>query len=1006
MNFQHRLPLLAAFSFAVSALVAQTNNGSIRGTVTDESKALLPGVSIQLRSTATGLSRSVQTNEAGVYEFAVLPPGNYSVEASREGFQGARVEAELRAGDLVRVDIGLRVSGTTESITVSESTGAVQSESATLSAGIAPDRIQSLPLLGRNFNSLISIQPGVTTVTYSTGLSFAVNGGPSGTGFNITLDGTDATAVSTQRVAVARNQFQQTNTTSLEAVQEIRVYTNNYSADIGRASSGAVNVVTKSGTNDLHFGLFEYFRNTVLNANSVTANSTGLPRAPIRLNQFGANVGGRISKDRTFYWLGWENSNQSRGRTSTYTVLSDAGRAAIQDRAVRQYVEEWVPAANQPALATNPLIANLIRNESVAVRESIGTARIDHQINTKNNIFFRYNILDAVAEIPGLYAPKEVAQSNSRQQLFTISDTHIFTPGLVNELRVGANRFITPQVGAGPLPSIQVVGGILAARGTTENYLNTAYNVVNTVFQQRGRHSLRYGIEYREVFAGRKADGNAGFTYSTVNDLLVNRPQQLNIFQRYGGTTGTGGNLSAFFQDDYKVTPRLTLNLGLRYDYFFVPGERTGRAYNIISGIPPIADLRFNGTGERMMKPDRNNFGPRFGFAYSLNPKTSIRGGYGIFFSPQQASAGVPAAANASPPVIREEQADTAYIQPAVSYTRADGNLVYPVTEYGTKFPPLAPIVYDPNYREGYSQQWNLTVEREVITDTVFSTAYVASKNTKVQSAMFLNLPRPLFGNTREDPRFTNINYIGPFSSGNYHALQTAFRRRLRRGITVDANYTWSHTIDDFTAFFGLNGGSAPSQDQQNRRNERGEGEFDVRHSFKSSFYYELPFRSSNRTLHQVVSNWQASGVVIAQTGTPYSILTGRSAGDGMNNQRANAVADVSFFSGSARALNAQVLNRAAFAVPTDRDPATGLVIGNLSKSALSGPPTVTWNLSAHRTFPLTEKANLQFRAEMFNAFNQVNFARPVNTMSNPNFGRILGAGAPREIQLALKLTY
>jgi len=996
---------LAAASFLLASLsTAQTNSGTIRGTITDQSAAVLPSATIRVRNNSTGLTRESKTADSGMYEIPFLQPGDYTATIEKQGFQTRTAQVVLRAGDLVRLDLTLALAGTVESVTVSESVGAVQSETATLSASIAPDRIQALPLLGRNFNNLIAIQPGVSVNNPGNGLSFNINGGPAGNGFNITMDGTDASAISTQRVAVARNGFQQTNTTSLEAVSEIRVYTNNYSADIGRATSGAVNVVTKSGTNEFHFGLFEFFRNTKLNANSATANSARLPRAPIRLNQFGANAGGRIVKDRTFFWLGWENSNQRRGQTNTYTVLSDAGRAAIVDPAIRSYFEEWVPRANQPP-TSNPLVANLIRNEVIAVRESIGTVRVDHQVSSRNNLFVRYNILDAVTKTPGLFADKALAESNARQQLVTLSDTQIFAPWLVNELRVGVNRFITPVIGAGPLPSLTVAGGILAGRGTTERYLNTAYNLVNSLFSQVGRHAIRYGVEYREIQAGRKADGNANFTFANLNDLFTNTPQQLTIFQRYGGSTGTGGSLSWFVQDDWKVTSRLTLNLGLRYDYFFVPGEKTGRTYNIISGIPPVADVRFNRTGEPISSRDLNNFGPRIGFAYSFNPKTSLRGGYGVFFAPQQASAGVPAAANASPPFVSEQEVDTAYVQPAVNYTRSDGNLIYPRVSYGAKYPPLAPTVFDPNYRESYAQQWNLTLEREVMRDSVVTAGYVASKNTKVQAGVFLNLPRPLFNNTREDPRFTNINYIGPLSSANYHSMQLTFRRRLSRGLTVDANYTWAHSIDNFAAFFALNAASAPAQDQNNLRAERGESQFDVRHNFKSSFYYVLPFKSSRRALNSVIGGWRASGIVNAQTGTPYSVLTGATTGDSLNNQRANAVAGASFFTGNARALNAQILNRAAFAVPTVADPRTGLRIGDLSKSALTGPPLVNWNLAAHREFRMGERTLLQFRAEFFNAFNQVNFARPVNALSNPNFGRILGTSSPREIQLALKLS-
>jgi outer membrane receptor protein involved in Fe transport len=514
------------------------------------------------------------------------------------------------------------------------------------------------------------------------------------------------------------------------------------------------------------------------------------------------------------------------------------------------------------------------------------------------------------------------------------------------------------------------------------------------------------GAEWRSIYAGRKARGNANFVYNSVADFFANVPSQLSIFQRYGGTTGTGGSVSGFVQDDWKVTSTLTLNLGLRYDLFFRPGERTGRAFNAISGIPPIPNVQFNRAGEPMYNRDLNNFGPRFGFAWSAAPRMVVRGGYGIFYAPQQASAGVTLSANAAPPMVSTTDADPNYIQPAVSYTRSDAPLKYPFTSYGAKFVTPAPTFFDTNYKESYSQQWNLTVERELTPGTVASVGYVASKNTKVEASRALNLPRPNFGATREDPRFTNITYIGPLSSATFHSLQVVFTRRLSRGLTVEANYVWAHSIDNFAPFFGLNSSAAPLQDHNDMRRERGESDFDVRHQAKSSFLYQLPFHSANRTAQQVIGGWEVSGIFSARTGTPFTVLTGGSTGDGQNNQRANLVPGQSMTTGASRALNAQILNRAAFAIPTAADPATGLRLGDLGKSVLTGPPNVNWNLALHRRFRLGEGKALQLRGEFFNAFNQVNYSNPVTGLNNANFGKIIGASGGREVQLAAKINF
>jgi outer membrane receptor protein involved in Fe transport len=999
-------PRFIAVFLAISlAAIAQTNNAALRGTVRDTTHAAIPGAEVVCRNVATGQVLTATTNQEGAYEFPFVPPSGYVLEVHQEGFESySQQGVNLAAGEVKRQDIVLTVGSRAESVTVKADVSALQTETSQLSASIAPQRIESLPLLGRNLTTLITMQPAVTAMVTSTGLTFSMNGGPSGNGFNITLDGTDASAVSTQRVAVSRNFYQQTNTTSLEAVQEVRVYTNNYSADTGRATAGAMNVVTKSGTNDFHFGLFEYFRNSDLNANSTVANAAGLARAPIRLNQYGANAGGRIIRDRTFFWLGWENSNQHRAQTSQYNVLSAAGRAGIVNPDIRSYVDTWIPLPNQAPTAANPYVAQLIRNEIIDVRESIGTARIDHTISSKNTIFFRYNTLNAVTQLPDLYSPKVTGESNEEQQLFTLSDTHAFSPTLVNELRLGGNRFITPQVGGGPLPSITVTGGILASVGTTETYTNTAYNAVDSLFMQRGTHAIRVGVEWRQIDAGRKGQGNANFVYNNLTDFFNNVPAQLNIFQRYGGTVGTGGSTSAFIQDDWKVTPTLTLNLGMRYDLFFRPGERTGRAFNIISGIPPIQNLEFNNAGQPIFDHPTSNFGPRFGFAWTFMPHMVVRGGYGIFYAPQQASAGVTASANAAPPFVSNP--DPNFIQPAATYTRSDAALAFPFTTYSAKYTPIAPTVFDPNYKDNYSQQYNLTVERELTAGMVLSAGYVGSKNTDVESARTLNLLRPKFGNTRENPSFTNITYIGPLAAANYQSLQVVLTRKFAKGLTIEGSYVWSHSLDDFSPYFGLNSSTAPWQDQDNSKPEHGESDFDVRHQVKSSFLYQLPYHSHSHLLNQVLGGWEVSGIYTARTGMPYTVMTGGSTGDGLNDQRANAVAGQSLTTGNARTLNAVILNRAAFAVPTVADPETGFKLGNLGKSVLAGPPSVNSNLALHRTFNLSERRALQFRGEFFNAFNQVNYSAPVSSLANPNFGKIISAADGRTVQLALKLNF
>jgi hypothetical protein len=714
-----------------------------------------------------------------------------------------------------------------------------------------------------------------------------------------------------------------------------------------------------------------------------------------------------------FFWAGYEGVRRRTGQTSTFTVLSDAGRAKIVDPAIAAYVRDFIPRANQPA-TSNPNIALLVRNDVAPVREDMGTARFDWLVSSADNLFVRYNIHDAIGTTPGLGTPKNDTLASPRQQLGTISLTHILSPRRTLNLRAGVNRLVNLSGTTGPDPGISV-SGIFGVSGGFLNQYAIAHTYAADFTEVRGNHTLSTGFEYRTTVINRSQRGAANYTFlassAQLDNFFRNVPDQFSSASVIGGNSGLSGSLSGYFEDAFKMSRKFTLTAGLRYDYFFRPTEKYGRIIGIVGSPFPISDLHFTKPGDEVIPRDLRGYGPRIGLAWSPRGTLVLRAGYGIFMGLNYPALPTAAAFTMVPPIIPKELYDPNYAQTSIVFSRQDrSDLFFPNVSFVTpeallaKTPPPSPNFPMPDWRNTYTHQWSLRVEDEIARGTRLSAGYVGSKSVGVIGEDRFNLIRPLQGNTRENPLFSNITLRGSFNNANYNSMQISLNRRLSRGLQLNLSYTWSHSIDDIFGFADLNNPGVTPQ-TNSLRMQRGNSAFDMRHDLTIDYYYELPTNRFGHLPRSVVSGWVVGGITRIHSGTPYTVVTGGNVGDGVHTQRPNLVCANASTSVSP-GLFAQVLNPACFQVPATRDPGTGFFVGNLGRDTFFGPSSLNFDVNLSKNTRLSERLTYQLRADCFNAFNNTNFSTPVSSLNNPDFGRILGAASGRAIQFAMKLIF
>jgi hypothetical protein len=1053
---------------AVSSLedaAAQAITGRISGTVRDETQGVVPGVTITVVDTERGTSRTLTTDDEGHYVALNLPPGVYEITAGLMGFRTAvRGGIVLSVGREAVVDLTLTLGPATETIDVTADAPLLESQTSALSNLVDESTLKELPLDGRDYMQLATLSMGVSEAR-TMGSSFATitGGGTKLTvagarpDFNqVLVDGTDAQdAFNYTPGSVAGGSL------GVDTLQEFRILKSSYSAEFGRAGGAVINTVTKSGTNTVHGTVFEYHRNSVLDARNFFDQG---PEPPdfVR-NQFGFVVGGPIVRGKTFFLGSYEGLRERLGTTQIGDVPTEATRAGFLpllnnqlvptdrggvltfvgvDPAVRPYLELY-PLPTPGARDNLDGSARFVRSVTEPTNEDYFLVKVDHTFSGSHSFFGRYSLNDSDQLLIHTIPPFE-RENFTKRQLLTLEDKMIFSANVVNVLRVGFNRADTGQENLDPQldPALSFVPGRyfgeIAVTGISNigtgriSDLTRLWNhveITDSLDWVRGNHSLVLGANFKRI----RVEGVQGFAqngqfhFQNLKDFLENRPNLLDVALPDSNLARDFRmwQLSAFIQDDWQVSPALTLNMGLRYDFVSVPTEANGLIANVREarqdgGTPDTripADATFT-VGEPFYEnPSLLNFAPRVGFAWVPfgSQRMVVRGGGGVFYAPIL-PANFQIAGFASPPFTLRLNIPRAGF-PRGWLDQDTSSLIRNLFVQPFEFEPSQPTMY----------HWNLTLQREIMTDTVLTVGYVGSRGVHLSRVQNVNVNqfelRPdgskFFpaGTTRPNRNFAGMGVIAFDTTSSYHSLQSELRRRLRQGLQFQAAYTWSRSMDASAGDHGgSSGGVTTSMDPFDWQRDWSTSSFDVSHNLSLSAVYDLPSTERTGIAGKLLNGWQLGSIVHAATGIPVNVTMAGTfdparagtwwVGDGQP-QRPDAVPGVPFVIEDFDP-NDRYLNPAAFALP-----AAG-TLGNLGRYVARGPGVVDMSLSLVKNTGIGGARNVQFRAEFFNVLNRANFGAPsggifANASGAPSatFGRITSTSTTaRQIQFAARLAF
>jgi hypothetical protein len=1054
--------MLALLLSATLPLLAQQTAATLVGTVTDASGAIVADAVVRVTDLTTNTVREAKTDQAGSYSMPFLPAGEYSVTAAQKGFQSARVErVRLQVQQTARVDFVLKVGEVTETVNVEASAALLQTDTSTVGTVIDAGKIVDLPLNGRNFVQLAQLIPGVQAATPG---SITVRRGRGSIGqqdapFGSTGMSANGSRDTANRYFIDGIEFMDYDamtyafSPSVDSIAEFKVETSTYSADLGGAPGGQVNMITKRGGNQFHGTLWEFNRNNALTQSydAIAGKSVDPPR--LNRNQYGLNIGGPVyipklysGRDRTFFFFNWESGRLAQGSTPGLRIVPTQAQRSGDLRGLLN------ARTGQPLTLLDPLNVGIINNvippsrlskEALAFLEfeplpntqqgafnfqstpvsSVSTqdnynARIDHNFGTKATVSARYIFNDTYeAGVP--FWGHDERNNLGRTENIATNYTHTLTPSLINDFRAGWSKFSEFEVfGTTNDPAFDVVGKmglpgvsrlpqefgppaitISGPDGGFDTYnlqrqigprdrSNSILQFADTISWQRGKHFLRFGIDIarRGVTFEQARDPRGSFTFngtytgSALADFLLGYVQSGRLNPAHTSTDLTNYWQAYFINDDWKVTPNLTLNLGVRYDLFgrytqsddkFVNIEQNGFA------LTRLVTTETSPFGRQLMASDKNNFGPRFGFAYRPRflSDAVVRGGYGIYYTPQisnaifamaeggQATAGASVIGN--PAGIPDLFFSNAFTEQAGS-----GSFNFAVSN-------------DQNMTDSYIQQWNLNVQKKVIGDLVLDVGYVGSKGTDLIVTLGdMNRPIQLV-----DPRtagLPSINARRPNqdfqravtadkSIGNsiYHSLQVKAERRMAAGLTFLTAYTWSKSISGPSDIGGQVGGGfyiGGIQDIYNLGAERAVSGFDVPHRFVQTVLYDLPFFKSSTGLKKLVlDGWQASTIVTAQSGFGAPIDFGvDTTGTGIGS-RPDVTGQAPNLPGDERSWT-RWFNTDAFA-PTPY----GRFGTSPRTTAIRLPGLFNFDFSVNKTFAVNERFRAEFRTEIYNLFNHFN---------------------------------
>jgi hypothetical protein len=1063
MNRCRRLLLCVLIGCFSATLPAQTFRGSIQGTLTDSQGAVIPGVAVTVTSTETGLNRSTTTDAVGEYSFTELPIGVYQVSAKKSGFHDELVQnVRVEVSATQRVDITLQLPAAYEKLEVTAAAPLVDTTENNMGGTLEAQQISDLPVSGRDFTKLLVMVPGsggdpsgVADSPGSFGL-FSINGSR-GRSNNYLMDGTDMNDGYRNLPAINQGGVFGTPATILpiDAIQELSII-NNTEAEYGRNSGATVNIVTKSGTNAIHGSVYEYFRNNGLDARNFF-NPVGTEQNVFHNNQFGGSLGGPILKDKTFWFVAYEGQREGVGIPTVATVPTKAQlNQAIADNGG----------------VVNPVIANLLARNPWGTLSQNGTLftsdnannRVDSVIGKIDQHFGKSDILTGryyygnsdqsfpLALVGGGILPGFNTVTPTTVNILSLSYTHVFSPRLLMEIRGGYNRFdekFFPQdstfdprtIGLNTvtspqdfgLPQIKVAGFATLGANTSvpRGRVDTNWQFFDNVSYSAGRHDWKFGWEFRRTFVDGFFDNGyrGSLSFNNLDDFIAATPDGGRQAQGNSSRQTFQDNNSLYLQDSFRIFKRLTLNYGLRWEYFGVIGEEKDR----FSLLDSTGNLHLV---SQLYPRDLNNFAPRASLAWDVrgNAKTVLRAGWGVYydaFSQDFFVGQLPFNTFNSGPAyngIGPDAITFSFSPAAVLSTTA------PVFDPST-FAATDVFTVDQKIRTPYVQNYNLNLQQELARKVVLQLGYVGSAGRKLFRYIDINQVNPATG-TVAFPSLGFVNQFQSSASSNYNSLQASLIFREWHRLSSTINYTYSHSIDN--ASDGQDYVPNATQPDNSFRPdlERASSNFDMRHHFSWTFDYRLP---NTARMSWLSSGWTTSGTLAAAAGQPFNVnylFEGNFNGSGEFFGRPDLVGNP--FQGTSTPNS--FVNLAAFAVPCNVDSSGNCLpgtqhFGNLGRNAFVGPGYVNFDFGLAKENKITERMKMEFRVNVYNLFNHPNFANPLwpnfgvdflqnglNVVGNKGLGTgflpltatpdvgvgnpFLGSGGSRNIELALRFSF
>ena len=976
---------------------AQVDRANLNGTVTDPSGAVVPAATIDVFFTGTGFKRTVQSGETGTYAIPALPIGHCRVTVRSTGFQTQQVDdLVLTVGENRTLNFQLGVSASAATVQVTASAVQLEQDTAETGGVVDPQQVNGLPINGRNWAGLMVLIPGAinTGIGNQTGIRFAGHGLDDN---KLVFDGTDATGILRQSQKTdLRLQI------SSEAIAEFRVDSQLYSAEFGGVGGGQADVVSKSGTDSFHGSVFEFFRNNVLNSRSFIDPST-VP--PFHLNQFGGSLGGAIIKNRTFFFIDYEGLRQTLGQTLIGFVPSPAYRAQVL-----QTSPQLQPVLNAYPLGqtatTNPNVFSWTGAGRQVQNEDSGLVKIDHRFTQATTAYARFNLDQGQLQVPngdGSGYLRDTVLTNDSPKNGILALQHIFSPTVINEITAGVNRvpFVTANQSVLPIQA-QISGFTTLHDNLEQGQASTTYSVADTLSFVYGRNNFKAGAGMRRVEINLGNSAETQLTYTNAAHFTADSLDSAAILASVPDAGARKTEYFGFLQDEIKLQPNLTLSLGVRYDYFGVFSEIKGRA----RAFDPETCGGFCAPNASWYNADPDSVGPRVSLAWApkmFHGKTVIRTGYGLYYGEAQ---------------LGDLTGPLNNITSRITLTSAQiAGLTYPVDPFIALGQSIgnAPRALFRNRKNEQIAQWGFSVQNELPGQMLLDVGYLGNKGTHMFTRTEANAIDPATG-TRPLAGFGLTDYKRMDGNSEFEGLSVTLKRQFASGWLLGANYLWSHSIDDA----GTGGGEADYPENiACLECERASSDQDVRHSFTSSAIYQLPFGPGRKYLSgsgvagKVFGGWELSGIGAARTGVPVNVTISRSAsslpdGNTTSPQRPNLVPGVSLIPAGGQTPG-DWINALAFSIPANG------TWGNAGRNLVRAPGVWQIDTALTKRARITERINLEFRAEAFNLLNHAQYGLPNGNFSAAgSFGTITqplntgatGTGTPRQFQLMLRLSF